>query len=124
MEDQSKEWVAALRKMYEVYDEGTPQYRLGIWKTPFEDPKCPFVTPLSHRQFRQDIHCSEDLVRDRVLSKSYITNLPKSEQQKVSKNVADILKSHGSQGNVQHDQAGLVIYPYTTDVFITQKKLA
>ena len=32
MEDEGEPLVAALRAVYERYDEGIPQYRLGVWK--------------------------------------------------------------------------------------------
>lgn len=32
MEDEGEPLVAALRAVYERYDEGIPQYRLGAWK--------------------------------------------------------------------------------------------
>lgn len=35
---ESNDWVGKIRDMYEVYEAGTPQYRLGFWKSLFRTP--------------------------------------------------------------------------------------
>lgn len=36
LEDRSTKWVANVRDAYERHEQGTPQFRLGWWKTCFE----------------------------------------------------------------------------------------
>lgn len=93
LEDRSARWVADLRDGYEKHEAGTPQARLGLWKSIFD-------TTFYHEtyeeakleQFHRNLPSNEQGVVDRILSKSYITALSEEEQEKVAQEMREIVR--------------------------------
>ena len=96
MEDAQCPWVADLRSLYEHYDHGIPQFRLGTWRDVWVTPTAKErFQSLQEKVVRNDLPSfSRDLVWTRILSKSYIANLDTSEQQQVKQQVELILNKH------------------------------
>ncbi len=38
LEDSDVPWVASNRNLYEAYEQGTPQFRLGLWRKMYDAP--------------------------------------------------------------------------------------
>lgn len=43
-------WVAANRKAYEAYEQGTPQFRLGLWRKMYQVPAIRFFPRQEERE--------------------------------------------------------------------------
>jgi hypothetical protein len=89
--------------VYEVYEGDTPQYRLGIWRGIFD-------TPIYHERFhpatefhlKRTVPTTEQGVVDRVLSKSYVTDLSSEKQAKLEASVRKIVQK--GEGRVWIDK--------------------
>eukprot|EP01102_Stenamoeba_stenopodia_P016635 TRINITY_DN5831_c0_g2_i1.p2 TRINITY_DN5831_c0_g2~~TRINITY_DN5831_c0_g2_i1.p2 ORF type:complete len:311 (+),score=110.79 TRINITY_DN5831_c0_g2_i1:82-933(+) len=128
MEDDRSPWVAALRDLYERFEGDAPQYRHGSWKKVWEeqhslpegDPNKIFKDAI-HKQFTNSAksNTAEDMWL-RVLSKSYITQLPEEEQQKLKQEIYEkVFKKFLPQ--LVEDSSATIDVPYTTDVFVYHK---
>ncbi|KDE08777.1 hypothetical protein MVLG_00884 [Microbotryum lychnidis-dioicae p1A1 Lamole] len=122
LEDREQPWVAKVREIYEHHEAGTPQYRLGLWKSIFRTEE--YTTSFSEhslKNYSQILTTNEDLVVNRALSKSYITALPKEKQDELAGRIRDIVK--GAEDKVWIDEGkGTFEYPYTTDLFTFTRK--
>ncbi|KAL3686902.1 hypothetical protein R1sor_013211 [Riccia sorocarpa] len=74
LEDRTtKKWVAKLRDLYEQYEMGTPQYRLGLWMEVWKTKEAETLfSKLEEAHFEHEMLCSFDMVWGRVRSKSYV----------------------------------------------------
>jgi len=115
-------WVAQLRELYEVYEQGTPQFRLGLWRKVFDAPSYPkYFQPAKESVFSFHLPSTVDIVQDRVCSKSYIAVLPDDEKQQVREEVDKIVER--GDGKVWVDEkAGVFEYPYQTFVCALHRK--
>ncbi|KAG9040555.1 hypothetical protein FS837_000462, partial [Tulasnella sp. UAMH 9824] len=50
LEDMDVAWVAANRKAYEAYEQGTPQFRLGLWRKMYQVPAIRFFPSQEERE--------------------------------------------------------------------------
>ncbi|KAM0754816.1 S-adenosyl-L-methionine-dependent methyltransferase [Meredithblackwellia eburnea MCA 4105] len=116
-------WVAQLRDTYEIHEGGTPQYRLGLWKAMFDSPnyKDNYVGPPDYEQYHTTVVGTEQLVIDRLLSKSFITSLSAEEQAVVVQKSRDVVKKGDDMVFIDKEK-GTFEYPYSTDLFIMTKK--
>ncbi|CAM6096933.1 unnamed protein product [Calypogeia fissa] len=115
----SAKWVASLRQLYEKYEMGTPQYRLGMWEEVWgtEEAKKLF-TELHEAQFQHVQLCTEDVVWGRVVSKSYVACRSDEEKETLRAQVLEVLRS----ADLERDPAiGIVKYPYQTYVVWCEK---
>ncbi|KAI5480634.1 methyltransferase type 11 [Pseudohyphozyma bogoriensis] len=123
LEDREKApWVAELRDLYEKYEDGTPQYRLGWWKSIFDTEiyKTSFVAP-EVTDFNQIILGTEDIAVDRILSKSYITALTDKQKEDLSVEAREVIKK--GTGKVWIDEKeGTFEYPYETNLWVMTRK--
>lgn len=94
MESRQLPWVSALRDIYELYDEGIPQYRRGRWKAVFALPttKELFPGPLQTKFVLQEMLVTKAQAWERVKSKSYIASLSPSDQAVVWQQVEAVLE--------------------------------
>ncbi|GAA5900069.1 class I SAM-dependent methyltransferase [Sporobolomyces salmoneus] len=121
-EDRSVPWVAQLRDAYEEYEAGTPQARLGWWKSIFETEfYSQTYEPAQVETYHRNLPSSEQGVVDRILSKSYITALSQEEQERVAKDMREIVKK-GEGKEWIDEKEGTFHYPYTTELYIIRKK--
>ncbi|KAJ7111555.1 S-adenosyl-L-methionine-dependent methyltransferase [Mycena crocata] len=116
-------WVAQVRDRIEQYEQGTPQYRLGLWRRAFDTAEYQkaFECP-EERTFSAPLPATEDIVIDRACTKSYMAVLADDEKAKVRADLAAIVK-RGEDKVWINENEGLFEYPYKTDVVIARKKL-
>lgn len=94
------------------------RYRLGLWKSIWTLPHFSelFTSPEQHLIFNQSLPATEDLVVDRVFSKSYITALGEEERRKLEGEIREVVKD--GVGKVQWkgegEGEGVFEYPYKT----------
>ncbi|GAA5962920.1 hypothetical protein JCM3765_005920 [Sporobolomyces pararoseus] len=121
-EDRSIPWVAQLRDAYEQHEAGTPQARLGWWKSIFDTEFYKETyEPAQLETFHRELPSSEQGVVDRILSKSYITALSQEDQEKVANDMREIVR-RGEGKQWIDEKEGIFHYPYNTDLFIIRKK--
>jgi len=116
-------WVAQLRDSYEKHEQGTPQYRLGYWKsllttTEFQE-RFESKGDENPTVYESVVPTANEVIVERVLSKSYITALGETEKEEVVKMAREVVAN--GEG-MQTDDAGLVLYPYKTDLWLFNKK--
>ncbi|KAI8612534.1 S-adenosyl-L-methionine-dependent methyltransferase [Chytriomyces sp. MP71] len=122
MEDKERApWVRQIRALYEMKEQGTPQYRLGLWKRVFEEDevRTMFDLPLQSAHF-EHVVADKEAIWNRVLSKSYVSALSSGQQEDLRAKVMAVLEA--SDVEIEYDAEGHLLYPYKTDVFVTFKK--
>jgi ubiquinone/menaquinone biosynthesis C-methylase UbiE len=128
LEDRATPWVARLREAYEKHEAGSPQYRLGLWRRPFEEAGMVetlsrmFRLPYQERQFKHVMTNTSNGVWQRVLSKSYIAVLSPAQKEELKKQVDRILEGDDVHWYTREEGGERVLdYPYNTDVVWFQK---
>ncbi|SNX85445.1 uncharacterized protein MEPE_04154 [Melanopsichium pennsylvanicum] len=118
-------WVAQIRDLYEPYEDNTPQYRHMYWHAMYKTPTCSSHFKADEpRHYHRIIPTTLQAVIDRVLSKSYISVLPKQKQNKLVKDITDYLNNTPDEqlGRKWIDkEQGIWEYPYRTDLFIFRR---
>lgn len=115
-------WVAQIRDLYEQYEDDTPQYRHMYWHAMYKTPT--FASRFKAdepRHYHRTLPTTLDAVIDRVLSKSYVSVLPKDKQDKLVKDMSDYLNNTPDEklGRKWIDrEKGIWEYPYRTDLHI------
>lgn len=122
LEDRNVEWVAQLRDHFEQFEADTPQYRHGYWKALYQEAEYDqlFTAP-EHTAFRRSLPTNEDLVVDRVFSKSYITALSDEQRKELEIKLRDTVR-RGDGKKWIDEKEGVFAYPYETDLFIARRK--
>ncbi len=119
-EDASTPWVAQLRALYERYDAGVPQFRLGGWRRVWETAE---AATLFEREpesvHRQVPRVSRQQCWDRIVSKSYVSVLDDATRQKLRAECEAVLEE---VFNAERGQDGCIDYPQTTLVFPATRK--
>ncbi|EGG12282.1 uncharacterized protein MELLADRAFT_59189 [Melampsora larici-populina 98AG31] len=143
------EWAGRIRDAYEVHEAGTPQYRLGLWKTLFQTktfkesfkllPPDEIPNQLkSNSKKNVDDSIDESIptltvttqtpltldgLQARILSKSYITALDSDGQQKVKDELKSVWDHHivGNPATEWIDEK-TVKFPYVTHLYVLQKR--
>jgi len=115
-------WVAQLRDRIEQHENGTPQFRLNLWRETFETPSYnKFFAPPLEKFWSYTLPGTIDIVSDRAFSKSYIAILPDDEKKKVKEDVQAIVER--GDDKVWTDEAqGVFEYPHKTYVVIANRK--
>jgi hypothetical protein len=115
-------WVAAVRDYYEVYEKGSPQFRLNLWEAAFQTPS--YVSAFhAPERFTAEwvMPTTKSAVQDRVLSKSYITMISEEEKEVLKRNIDEALEK---EEPVWIDRSnGVFEYPYKTTV-VSMTKLS
>lgn len=111
--DETRDWVAALSKIMAPYEEGTPRFHHGKWKSvlPANGYTVPQETTFAHAH-NGDF---KTVVVDRVLSVSFIAALPQSARGDVEREIRKLLNCH-----VGLEDETSVSFPYQT--FVTWMK--
>jgi SAM-dependent methyltransferase len=112
--DESVEWVAALRAIFDTHEGDAPRYHTQAWRRLF--PAVGFG-PLYERRFpHRHTGSPEHVIIDRVLSTSFIAALPTTERNGVAAQVRQLIAT-------TPDLAGKseVTMPYVTAAFSCQK---
>ncbi|KAG6866955.1 hypothetical protein C0991_003871 [Blastosporella zonata] len=123
LEDRDRaRWVAQLRDRIEKHEQGTPQFRLNLWRQTFETASYQtFFQPPVEKAWPYSLPTTVDIAVDRASSKSYIAVLSPSEKA----NVQDYVRKIAEKGEdkVWIDEAnGLFEYPYQVFVVVAHKK--
>jgi SAM-dependent methyltransferase len=114
LRDESVQWVAALRAVFDAHEGDAPRYHTHAWRRLF--PANGFG-PFCERRFPHGHTGSpEHVIIDRVLSTSFIAALPTSERHGVAAQVRQLIAT-------TPDLAGKseVTMPYVTAAFSCQK---
>ncbi|KZT67756.1 S-adenosyl-L-methionine-dependent methyltransferase [Daedalea quercina L-15889] len=115
-------WVAQLRDRIERHENGTPQFRLNLWRALFSTPSyTSSFQPHEEQTWKYHLSGTRDIVVNRALSKSYITVLPPDEKEKVVADIDEILRQGEGKKWIDESQ-GIFEYPYGTMVVIFRKK--
>ncbi|EPS45546.1 hypothetical protein H072_487 [Dactylellina haptotyla CBS 200.50] len=115
-------WVPKIRDIYEAHEKETPQYRLMWWKAIFDlqEFKEGFDPDYQYSEVKRVLPTTVQGVVDRVVSKSYITDLGDEDRANVENGVKDVLKNEKKKWI---DEAnGVFEYPYATDLYVIWRK--
>lgn len=115
-------WVAQMRERIELHENGTPQFRLMLWRATFDTPSYKeFFEPPTEEVWTYNLLGSEKIVVDRACSKSYVAVLDDEKKNRAVEDVKAIIKK--GEGLVWADkEKGEFEYPYKTYVVIARKK--
>ncbi|KAK7014845.1 histone H2B [Favolaschia claudopus] len=113
-------WVAQVRDRIEQYEQGSPQYRLGLWRKAFDTAEYQAAfEPPQEQTWSEPRPATLDIVVDRASSKSYMAILPAEEKAKVRKELAAIVE-RGEEKVWINESEGTFEYPYQTNVVIAR----
>ncbi|KAG6334831.1 hypothetical protein ID866_4253 [Astraeus odoratus] len=107
-------WAAQVRDCIERHEQGTPQFRLGLWRQAFATSSYiqNFHEP-EEKVWDYHVVTTEQLAIDRALSKSYISVLPPEQKASVVSELIAIMAR--GDDRVWVDQSrGMFEYPYQT----------
>jgi hypothetical protein len=109
------EWVKHLRGAYEVFEGGSPQYRLNLWKATFDTEGYRQNFKKEQEQiWSRDTPTTGKGVVDRVFSKSYIAMQPDAEKAALDKKIKDLLHTYATSKRWIDQDQGIFAYPYQT----------
>ncbi|KAI8818324.1 S-adenosyl-L-methionine-dependent methyltransferase [Fimicolochytrium jonesii] len=115
-----------LRELYEQYEMGTPQYRLGLWRKVFEDTSVKALfTEKREVSFERIVQYTEEESWLRILSKSYISCLDEGTQTELERRVREILRGPDVVWREVRERDGVRRvhdFPYQTDLVWFLKK--
>jgi ubiquinone/menaquinone biosynthesis C-methylase UbiE len=115
-------WVAQLRDRIESHEEGTPQFRLGLWRAAFDVPVySELFEPPAEKQWPYVIPGTAQIVVDRACSKSYIQVLPEDKKELVKEDVRKIVEKGDDLTWIDKEQ-GTFEYPYKSYAVLLRKK--
>jgi hypothetical protein len=115
-------WVAQIRDRIEKHEQGTPQFRLLLWRQTFDTPSYKrFFLPQVEKTWPYTLETTFEKTVDRVFSKSYVAVLPEDAKAEVRKDVADIIE-RGEDKVWIDEHNGTYEYPYKCYVVIAHKK--
>ncbi|KAF9564612.1 S-adenosyl-L-methionine-dependent methyltransferase [Agrocybe pediades] len=115
------EWVAKIRDLIEVHEQGTPQFRHGYWKQTFDTPSYQkFFEPPQQKTWSYHITGTKESAVDRASSKSFIAVLPDEKKKEVQNEIRKIVDEDTSKVWIDKSQ-GTFEYPYKVDVVICHK---
>ncbi|KAN0064716.1 hypothetical protein ACQY0O_002367 [Thecaphora frezii] len=126
MEDRTRApWLTQIRKFYQKDESNAPQYRTGAWKAMYDKPAYRHFEEIESKTIQRDVPRSLDDIVDRVLSKSWVSQLPEERKQEIASNVRKHLTSHSDEELGKRTMPGddkMWAYPYQTDWFLFRRK--
>ncbi|KAI0780852.1 S-adenosyl-L-methionine-dependent methyltransferase [Trametes elegans] len=115
-------WVAQLRDRIEQHENGSPQFRLGLWRAAFETTTYgQKFEPQEEKIWEYVLPATRDIAIERACSKSYIQLLSPEEREKVIKDIDAILQRKDGLKWIDEEK-GIFEYPYQTFLVISRKK--
>ncbi|KAG8754395.1 hypothetical protein FRC12_011200 [Ceratobasidium sp. 428] len=113
-------WVAKIRDLIEVHEQGSPQFRLGWWKAAFDTPsyKANFQ-PAESKTWDYTIPTTVQGVHNRAFSKSYIAVLQSPESDKVHQGIDEIMANADKKWI--DEKEGVFKYHYETFLYIMRR---
>ncbi|KAF8522242.1 S-adenosyl-L-methionine-dependent methyltransferase [Hysterangium stoloniferum] len=117
----STAWVGQLRHVIEAFEQGTPQFRLGLWRQTFDTPSymSSFEAP-EENTFRHSVMGTFQGVIDRAFTKSYIAIASEEDKDQIRAQLTEIVK-RGDDKVWINEEAGTFEYPYVTTLIIMKK---
>ncbi|KAG6851016.1 hypothetical protein H0H93_004503 [Arthromyces matolae] len=124
LEDRDRaRWVAEIRDRIERHEQGSPQFRLGLWRQVFETPAYgKFFNPPMEKIWSFGIPTTVEETVDRASSKSYVAVLPPTEKAEVLSDVRNIV-TRGEDKIWIDEGRGIFEYPYRVFVVVAQLKV-
>lgn len=117
----SASWVGELRDVYEEYERGMPQFRHGKWKESFDQPAFKkYFDKKDYREYAEVLPTTNEMVKERILSMSYISMLDKEEKEIIFKKVDSILTNNTSIKWIDKVK-GIYEYPYKTHCYMMRR---
>lgn len=115
-------WVAQLRNRIETHEQGTPQFRLGLYRQTWDTPsyKANFLPP-KETEWSYNLPGTLAIATNRAHSKSYIAVLSEDEKASVAADIKEIV-NRGEDKVWIDESRGIFEYPYKTYVIISHKK--
>ncbi|KAA1471123.1 S-adenosyl-L-methionine-dependent methyltransferase [Dentipellis sp. KUC8613] len=114
-------WVGQLRDRIEAYEQGTPQFRLGLWREAFNETYEKLFQPPVEKIWKYHLPGTLDIVTSRAFSKSYVAVQPEDVKAEIKKDIQTIVER--GDGKKWIDEAnGVFEYPYRTYVIIMNRK--
>jgi hypothetical protein len=113
--------VAQLRDRIERHEEGSPQFRLMLWKKVYETPSYQkYFSEAVEKIWPVIFPATADIVVNRACSKSYVAVLEENAKSKVANDVQEIV-ARGEDRVWIDEGAGIFEYPYQTWIVIAHK---
>lgn len=114
-------WVAQVRDLIEQFEQGTPQFRLDLWRALFRTQSFQSLfQPHKERSWCYPLVSSLDIVIDRAMSKSYIAVQSEDNKATIKANITEIVNRGDGKHWIDGDK-GLFEYPYKTLVVVFQR---
>ncbi|KAJ8462808.1 hypothetical protein ONZ45_g17803 [Pleurotus djamor] len=105
-------WVAQLRDRIEPHEQGSPQFRLGLWRQVFDTPSyMKFFEPHQEKTWDYTIPTDHSGVVNRAYSKSYIAVLSDDDKASVKQDIEAIV-TKGEELKWIDQEVGTFEYPY------------
>jgi SAM-dependent methyltransferase len=115
-------WVAQVRDLIEQFEQGTPQFRLDLWRALFETQSFQSLfQPQKERSWCYPLVSSLDIAIERAMSKSYIAVQPEDMKASIKSNIREIVQRGDGKQWIDKDN-GLFEYPYRILVVVFQRK--
>ncbi len=115
--DETFDWVAALSRIMIPYEEGTPRFHEGQWRSVF--PADGFAELLEVKFEHVHRGHFETVVVDRIMSVSFIASLSPRQREEVNRQIRRLVNSYPDLSDETD-----VRFPYQTLVAWTEKLLA
>lgn len=114
--------MAQLRDRIERHENGTPQFRLNLWRKTFETPSYQKAfQPPQEKTWSYSLPATLDIVVNRACSKSYIAILPEDEKANVKDDIKTIVEKGDDKVWLDESQS-IFEYPYKCFVVIADKR--
>lgn len=111
-----------MRNQIEQFEQGTPQFRLGLWRAVFETQSFQnLFLPQKEQSWSYSLVGSLDVVTARAMSKSYVAVQPEDIKAKTKVDITEIVQRGDEKQWIDKDK-GLFEYPYRTLVVVFQRK--
>ena len=108
--DESVDWVAGLTGLFTPYEGGSPRYRSGQWRLPFDGR---LFSALEETVFPfEHVGSPEQVIVDRSLSVSFIAALPADERDRVEARLRALVDGHPDLRGRE-----TVAFPYRTHAY-------
>ena len=118
----NRNWVGSARDIYEKYDTGTPQYRLGKWKQLYDTEAFQSLFKATeYNKYLRYLPLSLQGYKDRQATKSFINILPADEKQRLLDTLADHIAAQPDVDWIDKHKRTFYI-PYSTDLYILHLK--
>jgi hypothetical protein len=120
-DSEAARWVAQIRDTIEIYENGTPQFRLNLWCQTFSTLAYleHFKAPEEHTWSRV-IPTTEEGAYNRAFSASYVAALGDEEKAVVRTRLRSVLER--AEERIWIDEAsGIFEYPYKTFLVLMHK---